>query len=99
MRCPNGCNNIIPLEEFERHSCEEEDCPSSDLPAADSSLTLPPCTPRAATLRDVPQRTVETPTTVEKQTAANIVRRMISSSCTEANNVGVILPGKRGKVI
>ena len=73
MRCPHGCENIFTLEQFESHLCLEEgedhDLTSGPL----APPTLPQCTPRADTLADVLRKTVETPTKVEKETAANIV--------------------------
>ena len=94
---------IFSLEEFESHLCQEEeedhDLNRNQTSGPLSPPTLPQSTPRAATLADVLRRTVETPTTVEKRTTANIVQRMITSSSTEANDVEVILPGKRGKAI
>ena len=83
MICRSGCGAVILLEQFSSHLC-----PSPSTPASRTVVTV----------NDVLQRTVETPTTVEKQAAGNVVRRMIASSCPEANDFAVSLPAGRGKV-
>ena len=83
MVCPSGCRTVVSFEQFSSHLC-----PSPSTPASG----------RVVTVNDVLQRTVETPTTVEKQAAGNVVRRMIALSCPEADDFAVSWPAGRGKV-
>ena len=76
---------VFPYGNLGSHSCEE--VPASQTPR------------RNMTVNDLIRLTNETPDTIQKEAAGNVLMRMQLSSCTDADDLFINLPcGDRGQV-